>query len=227
MLHKWNDPKLRAGTMIRTALWLMTEVGVGNTFTKEQHRQAFAGVTQADRRLRDLRPFGWDIRTSTEDLTLRPDEQRFVAAGKPVWDRRIRKSSAAGRITARQRDATFAESSYQCSVCGIAGGENYPGVSQGTAVLSVFRREITGLTGENRSLLVAECGRCHAGESKGEAQDLPTLLAAIRKLDDKDQATLINWMEAGRRTVLERLWSSCRRLPLEARIELREGLLKK
>ena len=53
-LPKWNDPKLRAGTMIRTALWLTSEVGVGNAFTKEQHRQAFAGITQADRRLRDL-----------------------------------------------------------------------------------------------------------------------------------------------------------------------------
>src|SRR5689334_11816746 len=115
-LPKWNDPKLQAGTMIRTALWLMTEVGVGNTFTKEQHRQAFAGITQADRRLRDLRDYGWVIRTSAEDVTLRAEEQRFVAPGKAVWSRGIRRDAASGQITAKQRVAAFAESDYQCTV---------------------------------------------------------------------------------------------------------------
>jgi hypothetical protein len=56
-LPKWNDPTLRAGTRIRTALWLISEVGVGNSFTKEQHRAAFSGVAQADRRMRDLRDY--------------------------------------------------------------------------------------------------------------------------------------------------------------------------
>ena len=88
-LPKWNDPALKAGTMIRTALWLISEIGVGNSFTKGQHREAFSGVTQADRRLRDLRDYGWIIDTSAEDVTLNPEEQRFVAcrlqSGLAAW----------------------------------------------------------------------------------------------------------------------------------------------
>jgi len=83
-LPSWNDPRFKAGTMVRTALWLISEVGIGNSFTKEKHRAAFSGITQADRRLRDLRAYGWVIHTRSEDLTLNVDEQRFVAVGSPV-----------------------------------------------------------------------------------------------------------------------------------------------
>src|SRR5450432_555568 len=88
-LPGWDAPSLRAGTMIRTALWLISEVGVGNTFTKEQHRRAFSEATQADRRLRDLRDYGWVIHTSSQDLTLNSNEQRFVSIGLPVWERGV------------------------------------------------------------------------------------------------------------------------------------------
>jgi hypothetical protein len=60
-LPRWNDRNLKGGTMIRTALWLVSEIGEGNSFTKEQHRAAFSGIAQADRRLRDLRDHGWVI----------------------------------------------------------------------------------------------------------------------------------------------------------------------
>jgi hypothetical protein len=223
-LPRWDDPKLRHGTMVRTALWLMTEVGVGNTFTKARHRQAFTGVTQADRRLRDLRDYGWVIRTSTEDLTLRPDEQRFVAPGKPVWDRGIRKDAKVDQVTAKQREAAFSESDYQCVVCGIAGGERYPDASHVTAVLSISRREVAMASGEKRTMLVAECKRCRAGGSGAAILDVAAILAQARELDDKDLVVLLRWMESGRRQVLDHLWSSVRRLPLTVRNELRNRL---
>jgi hypothetical protein len=226
-LPKWNDPKLQAGTMIRTALWLMSEVGVGNTFTKEQHRQAFAGITQADRRLRDLRDYGWVIRTSTEDVTLRPEEQRFVAAGKPVWNRGIRKDAATDQMTAKQREAAFAESNYQCAVCGIAGGESYSDAPYVTAVLSVSRREVAMLSGKRQTMFVTECKRCRSGGTGAPVPDLPWLLAELRKLDHTDQATLRRWMESDRRQPLDRLWSIIRRLPPAARNDLRKQLESK
>jgi hypothetical protein len=108
--------------MIRTALWLISEIGVGNSFTKEQHRQAFSGVTQADRRLRDLRDYGWVIHTSAEDLTLNPEEQRFFAAGRPVWELGVHKNTATDAVTAKMRKATLAENDYQCVFCGICSG---------------------------------------------------------------------------------------------------------
>lgn len=55
MPPRWNDPDFAAGTMVRAALWLLDEIGEGNSFTKEQVREAFPGVSQADRRIRDLR----------------------------------------------------------------------------------------------------------------------------------------------------------------------------
>src|SRR5687768_11563496 len=90
-LPKWNDPSLKVGTMIRIALWLISEIGIGNRFTKEALRQAFPGVAQSDRRLRDLRKYGWVIHTNTEDASLKTDEQRLVAVGKPVWVRGVHK----------------------------------------------------------------------------------------------------------------------------------------
>lgn len=50
-LPKWSDPTLKAGTLVRTALWLLSEVSVGKSFTKEQHRRGFADILQADRRM--------------------------------------------------------------------------------------------------------------------------------------------------------------------------------
>lgn len=46
-----------------------------------QHKLAFPGAAQADRRLRDLSDYGWTIHTSTDDATRTADEQWFVRAG--------------------------------------------------------------------------------------------------------------------------------------------------
>src|SRR6266853_1530502 len=156
-LPKWNDPELRAGTMIRTALWLVSEIGVGNSFTKERHRQAFSGIAQADRRLRDLRDYGWVIHTNLEDLTLNSNEQRFVKVGLPVWEQGVRKTAAIETLTAKMRMATFAENDYQCVVCGVAGGERYLDAPQVTAVLSISRRAISLPEGRIGTMFLSEC----------------------------------------------------------------------
>lgn len=218
-LPKWNDPALRAGTMIRTALWLISEVGVGNSFTKEQHRAAFSGVTQADRRLRDLRDYGWIIHTSAEDVALNPEEQRFVAAGSPVWERGVRKTTATNALTAKKRRATFAENDYQCIVCGIAGGESYPDAPHMSAVLAVSRRTVAGSDGRVQTMFVPECKRCRSGGSS-EAIDVPMLLASINSLDTADRAVFVQWSERGRRGPLDRVWADFRRLPSAARDQL-------
>lgn len=88
----WHTSK--AGGMVRAALWLVQEVGEGNTFTKGQLRAAFPGVSQIDRRVRDLRDYGWTILASTEDASLAAEEQRFVKAGAAVWDPKERRAAA-------------------------------------------------------------------------------------------------------------------------------------
>src|SRR5579871_6280697 len=79
----WHDENL--GTMKRAALWLVDVVGEGGTFTKTQLREAFPDVAQIDRRMRDLRDYGWQIDTNREDADLGPSEQRFVERGAEVW----------------------------------------------------------------------------------------------------------------------------------------------
>ena len=222
-LPKWNDPALKDGTMIKTALWLISEVGVGNSFTKEQHRAAFSGITQADRRMRDLRKFGWVIHTSAEDVTLNPEEQRLVAVGIPVWERGARKTVAAESLTAKKRRATFAESDYQCAVCGIAGGEKYPDQPNTTAVLAISRRAVSVSGQSTETMFISECKRCRAG-APTEAVDLASVLASISDLDPADHAVFVRWLEKGRRGALDSIWTHFRRLPAAARNQIREHL---
>lgn len=90
-LPDWTNEKM--GTMVRAALWLATEVGEGNVYTKEQLNAAFPGVSQIDRRVRDLRDRGWVIATNRDDALLAPHESRFVRAGEPIWEPGMRRVS--------------------------------------------------------------------------------------------------------------------------------------
>ncbi|MBV7673850.1 hypothetical protein STHAL_30865 [Streptomyces halstedii] len=212
--------------MIRGALWLVQEVGEGNTFTKEQLRDAFPGVSQADRRLRDLRPYGWVIHTNTEDASLMAEDQRFVEAGVPVWDPAARRAAAPRKaITAKQIQAVLSRDDYMCTVCGIGSAEPYLDDSNQTAVLSVTRRTSVLLDGREEELLVTECKRCRAGGG-GQVVRADEALAEIKNLDPGDQRRLARWAERGRRgsTALERAWNAYRRLPSEAQEEVRNAL---
>ena len=224
-LPKWNDPNLKAGTRIRTALWLASDVGVGNIFTKGQHRDAFRDVTQADRRLRDLREYGWVIHTSAEDVALKQDEQRLVSIGLPVWERGVRRSSMKEAPTAKTRRAALADSDYQCQVCGIAGGERYIDAPHVSAVLSAHRRVVNLLDGQSKAMFVAECKRCSAADEE-KVIDLPAFLAEVRALHAADQLVFAGWAARGRRSALDKAWTKFRRLPTNAQAEVRETLQK-
>ena len=209
--------------MIRTALWLVSEIGIGNTFTKEQHRSAFYGITQSDRRLRDLRAYGWVIHTSADDLTLNPEEQRFVLAGIPVWESGRRKKTTTDILTAKMRMTALAANNYQCVLCGIAGGENYPDAPHMTAILGVSRRTVTVSEGRVQTMFVPECKRCRSGVAAGSF-DIPQLLDEIRSLDAASQALFVRWTQRGRQGALERIWADFWRLPPTARDQVRERL---
>ncbi|PPK90791.1 hypothetical protein CLV92_12417 [Kineococcus xinjiangensis] len=215
---RWNAPDSKAGTMIRGALWLLQEVGQGNTFTKEQLRQAFPGVGQVDRRIRDLRSYQWVILTNIEDASLRADEQRFVSAGVPVWDPIKRQEADLKTITAKDREEVMKQDGYMCTVCGIAGGEPYADAANQTAVLSVSSEATTLPNGTTKTLLVTKCKRCKSGAGPQE-QNAGEVLAAVRDLEPEDRRRLERWVNRGRRgsTPLERAWNAYRRLPAEAR----------
>lgn len=220
---RWNDPQLKAGTMARAALWLVQEVGEGNTFTKEQLRDAFPGVAQADRRVRDLRGYGWVLDTSTSDATLSPEEQRFTRRGVDVWDAAQRRATEreTGAISNKERDAVLAANGYQCASCGIAGGEAYPDRPSETAVLAVSRRIIERGDGRTEPFLITECKRCRSG-AVARTYSVPDVRALLEDLDAADLHRIKRWAARGVRgtTPLERAWNGLRALPAAERSKL-------
>jgi hypothetical protein len=216
---RWDDPRLDEGGMVRSALWLAQVIGVGGTFTKAALREAFPGIGQIDRRVRDLRDYGWVVNSSTEDGTLRQDEQRLVQIGVPVWDPIARRAASPQKtVSARERSSVLARDDYMCVTCGVSAGDSYPEGGHETATLSVVRRRTEFPGGDTREILETQCKRCRAGR-EGVSTSVEAALERIAALDGTDRQLLLAWAEGGRRTStpIDRAWSAYRRLPAEAR----------
>lgn len=221
----WNDPDTKAGTMVRGALWLVQEIGEGNTFTKRDVRVAFPDTAQADRRIRDLRDYGWIIHSSAHDATLHLEEQRFVKAGAAVWDPRARHAAAPKTVSAKERMQVLDRDGFICTVCGISNGESYPEDENKSAVLSVSRRTVRNDDESTCQVLVTECALCRNGGTK-DVRELGRFLADAQDLEPQDRRRLDRWIQRGRRgsTPLERAWTAYRLLPAEMRIQARSAL---
>ncbi|MEO3768279.1 hypothetical protein [Streptomyces sp. B5E4] len=225
-LPAWNEPGVKRGTMIRGALWLIQQIGEGGTFTKEDVRDAFQGVAQADRRIRDLRGYGWVIHTSTDDARLASEQQRFVKQGVAVWDPVARRAAETQRaVTSKERQAALERDEFMCTVCGISSAEPYLDDSNQTAALVVVRRVTVMPDGTEITPLVTECKRCRAGRGAVPART-DEILQAAAELDESDRRRLLRWIERGQRkpSPADRVWSAYRRLPEEARSAVRSSL---
>jgi hypothetical protein len=212
--------------MVRGALWLVQEIGEGNTFTKEQIRQAFPGISQADRRIRDLRDFGWVMHTSSEDATLVMEEQRLVKVGVAVWNPAERRAAALKQpLQKKDRMAAMARDDFMCKVCGISASEPYLDDSNQTAMLSVVRQVTVLPDGSEETYLMTVCKRCTAG-SKDHPARADEVFEQIQNLDADERRRLARWIERGRRgsTALDRAWNGYRRLPADAQDKVRAAL---
>ena len=207
-----------AGTKTRVAMWLHAEVGEGGAFTKAQLREAFPGVEQVDRRMRDLRSEGWQIDTYRIDRSLASDELRLVRVGGAVWDPTYR-SVTASAPTAKARAATLLADGFICVYCGISGGETYPDEPLRTAKLSAARRSESS---EGSSALVTLCDRCLAGQTAVSEEDWKT---EFERLGMAEQQLLRDWARNERPVSrVLRLWSQYLRLPEDKRRALCELL---
>ncbi|AYG82638.1 hypothetical protein DWB77_04821 [Streptomyces hundungensis] len=222
MLPSWTDENI--GTMKRAGLWLVTVIGEGSVFTKDELRQAFPGVSQIDRRMRDLRDHGWQIHTNREDVSLEPYEQRFVRQGEAVWEPGKGRTKAAAPITATQRREIMARDGNFCRSCGISGGESYAGTYE-AAQLDIARRQVRQDDGTSKVELVTECNRCRVGGRQLTA-DPADVLTGVRQLGRLERRVLAGWVADDRRpfSPVERLWAEYRSLPEESRHKIRQAL---
>lgn len=211
--------------MVRCALWLVAEVGVGEVFTKTELRNAFPETSQIDRRMRDLRDRGWKIATNRDDPTLTSSEHRFVAIGAEVWKPGQSKArTPATSITATQRREIFESDQYLCRVCGIAAGEVYEGGVE-TAQLDIARREVIKSGSETATEMITECRRCRIGSPSGQA-NLAGILGRLGQMSQIERDHFSQWMTMDRRdfSMMERLWGEYRTLPAESRKAVRDAV---
>ncbi|MFB9684657.1 hypothetical protein [Amycolatopsis plumensis] len=211
--------------MKRVALWLISEIGEGNEFTKEQMRGAFPGVSQIDRRMRDLRDFDWRIDTNREDSSLTAAQHRFVKRGQPVWEKGMTsRPPTASAIGAVRRREVISGDNNMCRSCGITPGQFYAGTYE-SAQLDIARREVLLPDGRHEVQLITECNRCRVG-GRGLRADLGEVVNRAGALSPADRALLVSWTEADERTFsdVERVWADYRALPADARASLREVL---
>ncbi|MGI5398717.1 hypothetical protein ACQEVG_04510 [Streptomyces sp. CA-135486] len=222
-LPHWQNGKF--GTKIRAALWLESEVGEGNTFTKAELRKAFPEVAQIDRRLRDLRDHGWRIDTSRDDPALKQEEQRYVTKGAEVWiPGQAKVARHKNSLSPAQRAKVWQNDSYLCRTCGIGAGEPYEDDSNVLSQLNVARRKIVLADGTVDHQMVTECKRCGA---VGEREvDLGELLGKVAGLSALEKEVLATWIDADQRTrgTLEKLWGVYRTLPVTSRTAVRQAV---
>ncbi|MCX4823356.1 hypothetical protein OG883_26430 [Streptomyces sp. NBC_01142] len=221
-LPSWQNEKF--GGKIRAALWLETEVGEGNTFTKAELRKAFPESAQIDRRLRDLRDHGWRIDTSRDDPALKQQEQRYVTKGAEVWlpgQAKVAKHKSS--LSAAQRAKVWQNDNFLCRTCGIGAGEPYGDNGDVLSQLNIARRKVVLADGTVDHQMVTECRRCG---TRGEREiDLGVLLSQVAGLSSLEKEVLAGWIEADQRTqgTLEKLWGHYRTLPVASREAVRQA----
>ncbi|WP_371792060.1 hypothetical protein OG285_22965 [Streptomyces sp. NBC_01471] len=221
-LPSWTDKK--NGSMKRGGLWLITEVGEGNVFTKTQLKEAFPDVAQIDRRVRDLRDFGWRIDTNREDVSLDANEQRFVTQGEPVWEPGKGRAKSNTPITAVQRREIMSKDGHLCRSCGITPGQMYAGTYE-AAQLDIARRSVLQANGAQSVQFVTECTRCRVGGRELVA-DTPRLLSKVRNLGPLERSILASWIAAGERefSPLETVWAEYQSLAADSRELVRDAV---
>ncbi|KOV76810.1 hypothetical protein ADL03_43650 [Nocardia sp. NRRL S-836] len=209
--------------MIRGALWLEQEVGLGGIFTKTDLRTAFPEVAQIDRRLRDLRDHGWQIDTNREDPLLRQEEQRYVQRGAEVWIPGQAKTKPKAALTTAQRSKVLHDDGHLCRSCGIAPGDSYDDGT--TAQIDIARRTVVLPDGAQEVQLIAECNRCRVG-GRNRVEDVGAVLSRLAMLGPLELRIFAGWVEADKRKLsgLEELWGAYRALPADARRAIRQAV---
>lgn len=219
----WTNSRL--GARIRVALWLYHEIGEGQRFNKQQLRKAIPDVEQVDRRMRDLRPAGWIIRTYRDLASLSPEELLLEKIGAHVWEPGQR-SAGLRAVSGKDRREVMERDGHRCVRCGIGAGEEYPDDSGSRARLTLGHvlphKHGSAARPED---LVTECARCNetAKHLTGVQFSSEQVWDRIQELPRKEKMKLLSWMVSDRRTLTdtEKIWLHYRQLPAAHRDALK------
>ncbi|QDQ11759.1 HNH endonuclease [Streptomyces spectabilis] len=222
----WRNESL--GTRIRVALWLRDEVGEGGIFSKARLRGAIQGAEQVDRRMRDLRPAGWVIKTYRDKPSLQPDQLYLEVVGLPVWEREHR---AAGlrQISGKTRRFVYERDGHMCRRCGHAAGEPYADDPE-TRVRLTLGHVSPHKSGSaaNAEDLITECARCNetVKHLTGAQLTKEQVWDRMAELPKRGKQDLLAWMRSDCRplTPTEKVWGMYRQLPAAVREGLQRDL---
>lgn len=200
----------KQSSLVQVAKWLADEVGVGHSFTKQQLREALPQFEQVDRRMRDLRQYGWRIDTNREDATLYPNELRLVEIGTEVWASSFRPAKAQ-RVSKQDHSNALVKAEFKCSLCGVGVGERH-GASGEIARLRVIRWS-------DELIVVCEMCATNAGvTSDSIAERLAALLGTLDR--EEIQEVIDRLPRPQRRDPIASAVSLARRLPQERALDL-------
>lgn len=211
---------------LKAAKWLIEEIGVGNTFTQNKLRDKFPDISQIGRRMRELRPAGWQIDTNAENPDLDLEEHHFVKIGS---------LATPTRVSNRVRLEVFAADDFCCVVCGIGAGESYPDLDVGRAptataklTLGHWAPQAQGGSITDRANLRTECARCnHAAQNiTGRTATTESVSTRAAALPRRERELLAAWMRANRRVGgrAEGVWLDWRQLPPSERARVQHRL---
>jgi hypothetical protein len=233
-LEFWpGKKKSKFGAEPKLASWLNFNAKVGDVFTLRQLREVLgdsAGPNTHEhfnRRLRNLRKYGWSFHSNRDSVELRPDEYRLAEIGTPIW---LGKSKFGKKATSDKiRREVFERDGHRCLICGIGAGEYYPDQPTKKARLTLGHFVADSLRGSNDAAnLRTECSRCNepAKEVVARSESAAEILPKIRNLSKAEKIRLLSWIERGQRErdTVDRLFDQYRSLPSSQRDEIRVNL---
>lgn len=202
-LETWPDTRRRFGDERKLAAWLTFNLEVGDVFTIRDLRAVLGSDAEHfNRRMRRLRPDGWQLSSAHDDGSLSPDQYRLGAKGWSPGSPEERPSRSGVSQGARRR--VFDRDGRRCVICGVGSGEPYPGEPGSRAVLTIGHRLPGAREGSSRDLsnLQTECRRCNepVRDELSPKERLADLLPEIRLLSRSEKTRLESWLLEGHRT---------------------------